>query len=133
MRSLTLAGVLLALALSLSCTKSGPERHRISGEALFAGQPIPFGDVLFTPDGANPGAQGIATIKDGKYDTASSDGKGFAGGLTVIRVTGLSGPGGKLLCEYEYKADLPAGESTLKIEVPASAAPKKAGPDKPEI
>jgi len=133
MRFLRLVGVTLALALSVSCSKTDQSRTRISGEAYFNGQPIPYGDVLFTPDGANPGPQGIATIKDGKFDTASSDGKGIAGGPTVIRVTGLSGPGGKLLCEYEYTADLPTGESTLKIEVPASAAPKNAGPDKPDI
>lgn len=133
MRLPRLAGVLLALLLSVSCSNTDQARSRISGEAYFAGQPIPYGDVLFTPEGANAGAQGIATIKDGKFDTANSDGKGIAGGPTVIRVTGLSAPGGKLLCDYEYKADLPTGESTLKIDVPASAAPKNAEPDKPEI
>ena len=114
------------------CGDNGPKAYRISGEALFDGQPIPHGDVLFTPDGSqqNSGAQGFANIKDGKFDTAVVGGKPLAGGPTVIRVTGLSGPGGKLLCEYEYKLDLPRADSTITIEVPAKAAPKKVGPSK---
>jgi hypothetical protein len=111
------------------CSESGPTRHRVSGTATFDGRPIPYGDVLFTPDGAkqNSGPQGIATIKDGHYDTAAAGGKGIAGGPTVIRVTGLSGPGGKLLCEYEYTVDLPRGNTTHAVEVPKTAAAKKAG------
>jgi hypothetical protein len=125
----TIAVGLVAAALLAGCSSDGPNRFRISGEAKFAGQPIPYGDVLFTPDGAkeNSGPQGIAMIKDGKYDTAAAEGKGFAGGPTVVHVTGLSGPGGKLLCEYEYTVDLPRADTTHAVEVPASAAPKKGG------
>ena len=106
-----------------------PKRLRISGEAKFDGQPIPFGDVVFTPDSAkkNFGAQGIATIRNGRYDTAASAGKGFAGGPTIVRVTGLTGEGGKVICEYEYAVDLPTTDGTHEITVPKSAAPKKAG------
>lgn len=129
MRCFTLPAMLLAFSLSVSCSKTEQTRHRVSGEVLFDNKPIPYGAVFFTPDGANPGAQGTAMIKDGKFDTAGTDGKGFAGGPTIIRVSGLSGPSGPPLCDYEYKADLPVGETTLKIEVPATAAPKKAGPD----
>lgn len=120
------AGLFAAVVLAGCSDSSGPKRYRVSGEAKFDGKPIPYGDVLFTPDGANEGPQGIATIKDGKYDTAAADGKGIAGGPVVVRVTGLTGPGGKLLCEYEYKADLPRSDTTHAVEVPASAAPKKA-------
>jgi hypothetical protein len=79
---------------------------------------------------AELGTAGIANIRDGRFDTAGAEGKGIAGGPTVVRVTGLSGPpdkGGKLICEYQYAVDLPRGDSTLTIEVPASAAAKKAG------
>lgn len=124
-----LAAGLFAATMLASCSDAGPKRFRVSGEAKFDGRPIPYGDVLFTPDGAkqNSGPQGIATIKDGKYDTAAADGKGVAGGPTVVRVTGLSGPGGKLLCEYEYTADLPRADTTHAVQVPANAAPKKTG------
>jgi hypothetical protein len=137
MRSVPFLLALTGIVWLSGCSESGPTRYRVSGEARFNGAPIPFGDVLFTPDGAkqNSGPQGIANIRDGKFDTSGTDGKGIAGGPTVVRVTGLSGPpdkGGKLICEYEYTVELPRGDSTLIIEVPASAAPKKAGAT-PEI
>jgi hypothetical protein len=111
-----------------------PTRYRVSGTARFDGKAIPFGDVLFTPDGSkqNSGAQGIAHIRDGQFDTAGADGQGIAGGPTVVRVTGLSGPGGKLLCEYEYTVDLPRENATHNVEVPAKGAAKQTKPA-PEI
>jgi hypothetical protein len=114
------AAVLLAVGMGMGCSEAGPKSYRISGTVRLDGQPIPFGEVLFTPDDVvqNSGPQGIAEIHDGKYDTRSTGGKGIAGGPTVIRITGLSGPGGKLLCEYELKADLPRADTTHDIEVP---------------
>ena len=121
------------LALSGCSSGDGQERYRVSGDVKFDGQPIPFGEVLFTPDGSkgNSGAQGIADIKDGKYDTQGSRAPGFAGGPVVIRVMGFRDNGGKeLICEYEYKADLPKSATTHNIDVPASGGKKKAvGPE----
>ena len=124
------AGVLLVLVVG-GCSESGPKEYRVSGEAKVDGQLIGHGDVLFTPDGeaGNSGPQGIATIKDGKYDTGWSDGKGVAGGPTVVKVTGFDRPGGKLLCEYEYKVDLPKADTVLPIEVPSLKAVRKKGPE----
>jgi len=126
MRPFAIAGCLFAATLLAGCSgpSSEPTRYRVSGEATFNGNPIPYGDVLFTPDGANAGPQGIADIRDGKYDTAAARGKGIAGGPTVVRVTGLSGPppGGKLLCEYEYRVELPREDTTHKVEVPPEGA-----------
>ena len=119
----------LALALLTGATLGcggGDEgkRYRLSGEAEFDGKPIPYGDVLFTPDGAkqNKGPQGIAQIRDGKYDTGAAGGKGIAGGPTVIRVTGFTGEGGKLICESEWSVDLPRQDGTFKVEVPKRGA-----------
>src|SRR5690242_10819227 len=60
----------------------GPKRYRVSGEVKFAGQPIPYGEILFTPDSTkgNSGPQGIAIIQQGKYDTAGTRAPGVAGG-----------------------------------------------------
>ena len=79
--------------------------------------------IVFTPDtsAGNSGPQGVATIKDGKYDTAAPEGRGLAGGPTLIRVTG-QGADQSLMCEYEFRAELPKDDSTLKIEVPPTAA-----------
>lgn len=105
----------------------GPTRYRVSGEVKFDGRPVPYGEILFTPDSGkgNSGPQGIATIQDGRYDTAGSRAPGVAGGPTVVRVTALSDPSGKLICEYEFSIDLPKADSTQNIEIPASAAKKK--------
>jgi hypothetical protein len=127
------AVVVMAAAVIIGCANDGPKRYRVSGEAKCDGQPIPHGDVLFTPDGSkgNSGPQGIAQIREGKYDTRATDGKGIAGGPTVIRVTGLTGPGGRLLCEYEMPVELPRADSTHHIDVPKKGAAKSA--KKPEI
>src|SRR5262245_22357071 len=87
---------LLGLVALVGCRgDSGQNRFRVSGTVTFGGKPIAQGDVLFTPDGSkqNSGPQGIATIRDGQFDTAAANGKGVAGGPTVIRVTGLSAEG----------------------------------------
>jgi hypothetical protein len=119
----------MGAAALASCSNDEPKRFRVHGSAKFDGQPIPYGDVLFTPDGSkkNSGPQGIAHIRDGKYDTSASEGKGFGGGPTVVRITGFSGPGGKLLCEVEMQVDLPKGDTPHDIDVPkkdAKSSPK---------
>jgi hypothetical protein len=124
-----LIGILaLAIGTLASCSKKDDNRFRISGSVAYDNKPMPYGEVLFTPDGANPGPQGIAYIRDGKYDTSQSNGKGYAGGPTVVRVTGLSRPDGGVICEYEYSVDLPRGETKHDIVVPEKEIRK--GPSK---
>jgi hypothetical protein len=125
------AAVVLALGLSAGCDKGGAARHRVSGSVSFEGQSVPYGDVLITPDDTkkNSGAQAIANIRNGKYDTSAAGGKGYGGGPAVVRVTGLTGEGGKLLCEYEFRVDLPSGDATHDIVVPPEGKPKVAGKD----
>ena len=120
------AVVLLAFGAALGCSSSEPTRHRASGAVTLEGEPIPFGEVLFTPDAVqkNSGPQGIAVIRDGRYDTQFAGGKGMAGGPTVLRVNGMSGPGGKTLCEYEFTVDLPRADTTYDINVPKKAPAK---------
>ena len=120
MRWQTAAFGLLALGLLIGCGEAGQQRNRVSGKVTYDGKPIPYGEVLITPDGAkkNSGAQGIAPLRDGKYDTSAAGGKGYGGGPAVIRVTGFDREGGKLLCEEEFQVDLPPGEATHDINVP---------------
>jgi hypothetical protein len=116
--------VVLAAGALLGCGEAGPKSYRVSGTVKLDGQPIPFGEVIFTPDGKehNSGPQGIAEIHDGQFDTRLVGGKGMAGGPTIIRVNGMSGPGGKTLCEYEMKLELPRENATHDLDVPKSAA-----------
>ena len=119
---------MLGLALVIGCSEIEPDRLRVSGTVTFRGEPIPNGDILFTPDDAqrNSGPQGFATIRNGRFDTSSADGKGYGGGPAVIRITGLSAEGGTLLCEYEFRIELPRDDSTHAFEVPAKAAARAA-------
>jgi hypothetical protein len=125
--------IALGLALSAGCnSQSGPPRYKLKGEITFAGQPISNGQIVFTPDNAkgNSGPQGVATIKDGKYDTSAPDGRGVGSGPTIIRVTGQDETN-VLICEFEESVDLPKQDSERKIEVPATAGTRK--PASPEI
>ena len=135
MRAVALVACWSAVLLAGGCSSDAePKSYRVSGEAKYDGKAIPYGEVLFTPDGAagNSGPQGFAIIKEGKYDTGTIEGKGIAGGPTVIRVTGLEKQGGKWLFDHEYKADPPRADGTFNVEVPAGAKappPKKVGPE----
>jgi hypothetical protein len=100
------------------------ERHRVSGRITLAGQPVNHGEVLFTPDAAkgNSGAQGIAAITNGRYDTEGSRAPGVASGPVVVRVTALADANGKLLCEHEFPLDVSKGGMEHDIDIPADAA-----------
>ncbi len=119
------AAAVLAAAAVGGCGDAAPDRARLSGTVTYDGKPVAYGDVVFTPDGSkkNSGPQGTAPIRDGRYDTGASDGKGVGGGPTVVRVTAFTGPGGKLLCEVELPVDLPRGGGTHDIDIPKQAAP----------
>lgn len=115
--------VIVACALFLGCNQGDPHAFRLQGKVSRGGMPIPYGDIVFTPDGSlkNFGPQGFANIREGRYDTADAEGAGFSGGPVVIRVTGFEKEGGKLICEYEYQAELPRENGTFDIELPADA------------
>lgn len=134
MRTWACVAAAVAVAVAGCSNDPGPKRARLTGTAKYDGQPIPYGEVLFTPDAAkgNSGPQGFAQIRDGKYDTASSgDGKGVGGGPTVVRVTAFTAQGGKLLCEVEMPLTLPPDGGTFDLDVPKQK-PVKPGEKKPD-
>ena len=123
---------LAVVFVGAGCSDPGPQRFRISGNVTFDNQPIQHGDILFTPDGAkeNSGPQGIAQIRNGKFDTGAVDGKGIAGGHTVVRITGFTAQGGKILCETEIRLELPRADQTKSFDVPLKDAFRgKQGPE----
>jgi hypothetical protein len=138
---LTRIVAVLSCSLALGC--GGDKSYRVSGTITFKGQPVPAGKIYFLPDGSkgNTGATGYANIKDGKYDTSATGGKGVIGGPTIIAIEGIdpSGPPAKaessevtakvLFPRYETAAELPKAASTKDIEVPADAAK---GPTQPK-
>jgi hypothetical protein len=118
---------LVALACALlagGCSgNEGPKTYRVSGTVTFDGQPIPMGTIVFTPDFSkqNDGTQGVAAIKDGKYDTQVTGGMGTVGGPMKVSLTGLTAEE-RPLCQYDFDLDLPREDTTKDIEVPKSAA-----------
>jgi hypothetical protein len=110
------------------CGRQGPPQLDVSGEVTWQGQPVPAGIITFTPDvrQGNSGAQGVAKIRNGRYSTRDSGGRGAAPGPQVITVLGYDGqnptdesPLGQMLFpEYQLERDLSESRSTLDIAIP---------------
>jgi hypothetical protein len=107
-----------ALLITLGCDR-GPKLYRVHGAATANGQPIPAGMIYFDPEAGRkePGVQGFAYIKDGKYDTAD-EGRGVSGGKYLARIQGHDGQargelplGEALFPEQEVAVDFPAAET----------------------
>jgi len=124
---LLLVPVLLVLA---GCGQGeGVQRFDVSGTVTYDGQPVPAGTVLFQPDESQGGSgpAGVATIKDGKYDTATENGKGVVGGPHLVRIVGLDGKtiddmtpmGIPLFPDYTTEVDFPKEDTTHDFQVPA--------------
>ena len=120
----------LFVCLLVGCGDGGG-RHHVSGNATFAGKPIPTGKIYFTPDASkgNSGAAGWADIQDGKFDTKAPGGQATIGGPMLVRIEGADGVrideerpnGNPLFPFYETQVDLPKSSSTRDFDVPAEA------------
>ena len=103
----------------------GPPRYKLSGTANYKGQPIPVGEISFTPDSAagNDGPGSVARIKDGKYQTEPD--MGVVGGPYVVRITAFDGvpvgestDGTPLLQQpHEEKVELEKKDSTKDFNI----------------
>jgi hypothetical protein len=126
-------GVLVALGaigLVSGCGgASGPERYELSGTVQFQGKPVPAGQIVFEPDSSkgNVGPQGMAEIREGKYDTRDG-GRGMVGGPHVVRIRGYDRlsldemhPPQPLFPEYETTVDLSKEDGVYDFDVPAGA------------
>lgn len=121
----------LCCLLSQSCGSGGGSEklYHVSGTVTFAGKPVPYGSVLFVADAeeGNTGPQGVATIEDGKFDTAKA-GRGVVGGAYTVIIKGRStqssqeddeGAGNPpLFSDFQMTALFPEENSIQKFEVP---------------
>jgi len=88
----TLSVILIAVAITgCGSATDGPKRFDVSGNVTFDGKPVEYGSIIFTPDTTkqNSGPQGMAKIRDGKYDT-SNEGRGVVGGPHHVIITGMN-------------------------------------------
>lgn len=88
-----LCGLTLAvLGLAVAGCSSKPALTEISGTVTFKGQPIPAGDVTFTPDVSIPsGELRMYMVKDGKFDSKEKPGTGLRPGKYSVRINGYDG------------------------------------------
>jgi hypothetical protein len=122
--------VLVAIAvasviLAGGCRRpAGPPTFTVSGTVRFAGEPVPFGRIVFEPDAerGNSGPASVADITAGRYRTRP--GRGFMGG--ACRAT-ISGGDGTLPTEdhdtalfppWTIEVDLPRADCTYDFVVP---------------
>jgi hypothetical protein len=121
----------LVLLLSLTgCSRDDSGRVDMWGTVTFQGQPVPTGLIVINPDlsKGNDGPQGMAEIKNGRYDTRSLE-KGAPSGPVVLVIDGFDGmsqgdatSGKPLFIGYKAQFELPKAPSERNIEVPDSAA-----------
>ena len=107
----------LAVIVSLIAAQGCSERddlYHVSGNVIFDGSPLPAGVIYFNPSSENPGPQGYAVVKNGKFTTADLKGRPVSGGNYEVRIQGFDGkpdkelPLGKpLFWNYEQSVNLP--------------------------
>lgn len=126
-RRLNLALAAALLVLLAACGSDGPARFDVAGQVTFRGKPVPAGTIIFEPDATkgNDGPQGMATIENGRFNSAQG-GRGTVGGPHHVTILGCDGvnvsetsPQGKpLFPPHVTSADLPKQRATLDFAVP---------------
>lgn len=115
-------GLLLLLGLMLTGCSNQPALTEISGSVTFKGQPIPAGDVSFTPDVSIAGGQlRMYMVKDGKYASTETPGMGLLPGKYKIRINGYDGKkipmyysGKQIFNSYELEMEISAGKAAVQ-------------------
>ena len=118
----------LLLALT-SCSDKPSGRVDIWGVVKYKNQPVPAGLIVINPDlsKGNDGPQGLAEIRDGRFDTRSLD-KAAPSGPVIFMIDGFDGvPQGEstngrpLFLGYKVQLEIPKEPSEKNIDVPESA------------
>jgi hypothetical protein len=122
--------ICLSTGLVLGCKKSGAQRVDIAGKVVYGGTVIKTGFVLFTPDTlkGGKGPQGLAFIKDGKFDTRKEKGKGVSPGPQRVQINGFDGNiteekeyGNPLFPSYTVHQSISQSNLELNFDVPKNS------------
>lgn len=125
MRTTVTAAAVVILAALAGCGRpTGPPTFTVTGRVTFAGQPVPFGRVVFEPDASrgNTGPASVADIAAGRYRTRP--GRGFVGGPCLATIYGGDGTlptedhDTALFPPWTTAIDLPRADCTYDLDVP---------------
>jgi hypothetical protein len=117
------------LLIASSCSSKSSDRVDVWGTVTFKSKPVPAGLIVMNPDFSkgNDGPQGMAEIREGRFDTRPLD-KGAPSGPVVFMIDGFDGvaqgessSGRPLFVSYKMQLDLSKQASEQHIVVPESA------------
>lgn len=112
-------GVAVLVACIAGCGSGiddAPETFEISGYVNFDGEPVPFGQVLFTNEAT--GYRSACKIEDGYYET--QDRKGHQGGKFDVQIQGFVNEGEG----FSEGPRLWRGAWKTSVELPAESVEK---------
>jgi hypothetical protein len=127
--TLTLMLLSCGLLAMEGCSKSKVDRHNLSGQVTYRGEPIPVGLIVFEPDASkgNRGPQGYAQIFEGRYETEKF-GKGAMTGALRVEISGFppgdgsaGDPNMPLFPPYKTHVEITDDTTTLDFDVPSPA------------
>jgi len=116
-------GLLVAIGCVVGCQggSEGPARYALKGLVTYQGEPVPSGEILFTPQ-AGPGT--LVTIEMGEFQTIPPEG-GVVAGTHKVLITGraLSNGGAlssneKLFRDYETTLTMTESPTDHNFEIP---------------
>lgn len=114
----------------LGCGPGKPALTEISGTITFKGEPIPAGDISFTPDvSISNGQLRMYMVKDGKFNSEDTPESGLLPGKYKVRINGYDGvqipnffSGKQIFNAVEQEMDILPGEKVAKeIVIPEAA------------
>jgi hypothetical protein len=121
---------LFALLVGAGCGGDGPARYRVSGTVSFNGQPVPGGEITFSPDisQGNSGPGSFALIKQGKYETFRD--KGAVAGPHRVSISGYNAMPGEIPDDqikelfpiYQTTIELSTKDQQHNFDIPAAAS-----------
>lgn len=110
--------------------KSEFDRLTVTGSITWKGKRIPAGTIYFDPDviKKNSGPQGVAMIKDGKFDTRFANSRGCVQGSHIATIHACDGKnkseskpfGNKMFKPYTVEVEIPANGGEVNLVVPDS-------------
>jgi hypothetical protein len=122
----------IACLVAAGCGGEKGTRCDVAGTVTFDGTPLVAGRIYFTPDASkkNTGPQGVADIRDGRFDTRIGRGRGGPGGPVIVLIQGFDGkttagkPMGNATFSYETKIELPRESATQDFHVKSAEVRK---------